>query len=429
MAYLSRFADDELSLQLETMGAVLIEGPKWCGKTTTAEQQAGSILRMQDPDSRDALQQTALIKPSFLLEGTTPRLIDEWQDAPVLWDAVRLAVDKRQRPGQFILTGSNSVKTEEIYHSGTGRIARMKMLPMSLSESGESSRSISLAELFDNPQLDIDGKKSPLSISDLIFAACRGGWPASLLAKSERTKLLIAKNYFTSLCDNDLSAIDGVKRSPFIGRLIMQEYARNVSTIVKKTSMLANIRQNNESLAMNTFDDYLSAFERLFVISDIEAWCPAIRSATVVKSSPKRGFVDPSIAVAALGLNPQRLSLDLKTFGFIFECMGIRDLRAYSQSLGGRVSYYRDRYGLEADAVLHLEDGRYALIEFKLGSREIDEGAEHLLELKRLIREHNEKEKQVPLREPDLLIIVTGGEIAYTRPDSVKVIPLGCLSR
>lgn len=429
MAYLSRFADDELSLQLETMGAVLIEGPKWCGKTTTAEQQAGSILRMQDPDSRDALLQTALIKPSFLLEGETPRLIDEWQDAPVLWDAVRLAVDHRQQPGQFILTGSNSVKTEEIYHSGTGRIARMKMLPMSLSESGESSRSISLAELFDNSQLDIDGKKSPLSISDLIFAACRGGWPASLLAKSERAKLLIAKNYFTSLCDYDLSTIDGVKRSSSVGRLIMQEYARNISTVVKKTRMLANIQQNNESLAMNTFDDYLSAFERLFVVSDIEAWCPAIRSATTVKSSPKRGFVDPSIAVAALGLNPQRLSLDLKTFGFIFECMGIRDLRIYSQSLGGRVSYYRDRYGLEADAVLHLEDGRYALIEFKLGSREIDEGAEHLLELRRLIRVHNEKEKQVPLREPDLLIIITGGEMAYTRPDSVKVIPLGCLSR
>ena len=429
MAYLSRFADDELSLQLETMGAVLIEGPKWCGKTTTAEQQAGSILRMQDPDSRDALLQTALIKPSFLLEGETPRLIDEWQDAPVLWDAVRLAVDHRQQPGQFILTGSNSVKTEEIYHSGTGRIARMKMLPMSLSESGESSRSISLAELFDNSQLDIDGKKSPLSISDLIFAACRGGWPASLLAKSERAKLLIAKNYFTSLCDYDLSTIDGVKRSSSVGRLIMQEYARNISTVVKKTRMLANIQQNNESLAMNTFDDYLSAFERLFVVSDIEAWCPAIRSATTVKSSPKRGFVDPSIAIAALGLNPQRLSLDLKTFGFIFECMGIRDLRIYSQSLGGRVSYYRDRYGLEADAVLHLEDGRYALIEFKLGSREIDEGAEHLLELRRLIRVHNEKEKQVPLREPDLLIIITGGEMAYTRPDSVKVIPLGCLSR
>ena len=321
------------------------------------------------------------------------------------------------------------MKTEEIYHSGTGRIARMKMLPMSLSESGESSRSISLAELFDNSQLDIDGKKSPLSISDLIFAACRGGWPASLLAKSERAKLLIAKNYFTSLCDYDLSTIDGVKRSSSVGRLIMQEYARNISTVVKKTRMLANIQQNNESLAMNTFDDYLSAFERLFVVSDIEAWCPAIRSATTVKSSPKRGFVDPSIAVAALGLNPQRLSLDLKTFGFIFECMGIRDLRIYSQSLGGRVSYYRDRYGLEADAVLHLEDGRYALIEFKLGSREIDEGAEHLLELRRLIRVHNEKEKQVPLREPDLLIIITGGEMAYTRPDSVKVIPLGCLSR
>ena len=428
MEYLKRFADDELAMQLETMGAVLIEGPKWCGKTTTAEQQAHSILRMQDPDTRDALQQTALINPSFLLDGDTPRLIDEWQDAPVLWDAVRLAVDKRQEPGQFILTGSNAVKTDEIYHSGTGRIARLKMLPMSLFESKESNGSISLRELFDNPELDIDGKKSPLSIADLIFAACRGGWPAALKLTSERAKLLVAKNYFTSLCDFDLSSVDGVKRVPTLGRLIMQEYARNISTIAKKTNMLANIKQHTESLATSTYDDYLSAFERLFVISDVDAWSPAIRSATAVKSSPKREFVDPSIAVAALGLSPQKLSLDLKTFGFIFECMGIRDLRTYSQPYGGRVSYYRDRYGLEADAVLHLEDGRFALIEFKLGSREIDEGAEHLLELKRLIKEHNEKEKQVPLREPDLLIIVTGGQMAYTRPDSVKVIPLGCLT-
>lgn len=428
MDYLKRFADDELALQLETLGAVLIEGPKWCGKTTTAEQQAHSILRMQDPDARDALQQTALISPSFLLDGNTPRLIDEWQDAPVIWDAVRLAVDKRQTPGQFILTGSNAVKSEEIYHSGTGRIARLKMLPMSLFESGESNGCISLRKLFDNPELDIDGKKSPLTIADLIFAACRGGWPAALKLSTERAKLLIAKNYFTSLCDIDLSSVDGVKRAPSLGRLIMQEYARNISTIAKKTNMLTNIKQNTESLAMSTYDDYLSAFERLFVISDVEAWCPAIRSATAVKSSPKREFVDPSIAVAALGLSPQKLSLDLKTFGFIFECMGIRDLRAYSQPYGGRVSYYRDRYGLEADAVLHLDDGRFALIEFKLGSREIDEGAEHLLELKRLIREHNEKEKQVPLREPDLLIVVTGGQMAYTRSDSVKVIPLGCLT-
>ena len=277
MEYLKRFADDELAMQLETMGAVLIEGPKWCGKTTTAEQQAHSILRMQDPDTRDALQQTALINPSFLLDGDTPRLIDEWQDAPVLWDAVRLAVDKRQEPGQFILTGSNAVKTDEIYHSGTGRIARLKMHPMSLFESKESNGSISLRELFDNPELDIDGKKSPLSIADLIFAACRGGWPATLKLTSERAKLLVAKNYFTSLCDFDLSSVDGVKRVPTLGRLIMQEYARNISTIAKKTNMLANIKQHTESLATSTYDDYLSAFERLFVISDVDAWSPAIR--------------------------------------------------------------------------------------------------------------------------------------------------------
>ena len=392
MEYLNRTADVMLKDLLDAFGAVLIEGPKWCGKTTTAEQAAKSAIRMQDTDMRNEYLATAMSKPSLLLHGDTPRLIDEWQDVPVLWDAVRTMVDKRGEPGQFILTGSNAVDKSQIHHSGNGRIAKMNMLPMSLWESKESTGEVSLLELFNNPNYDIDGCRSKMSIEDIIFAACRGGWPGTLMARSEKAKLLIARNY------------------------------------VKKTTMLADVVSSEEiECSIDTFNDYVNALERLFVIQDIDAWCPAIRSKTVIRSSPKRGFCDPSIAVALLGLTPEALTTQLKTFGFIFEQMCVRDMKAYTQGLYSHVSYYHDRYDLEADFVLHLEDGRYALIECKLGSNEIEEGASHLLELKRLIREHNEKEKQMPIREPDLLIILTGGQMAYTRPDGVKIIPLGCL--
>ena len=235
------------------------------------------------------------------------------------------------------------------------------------------------------------------------------------------------KDYINVVCNEDISRIDNVQRNPSLARLILRSYGRNVCTLIQKTKMLADVSVEMESISMKTFDDYVSALERLFVIENIEAWCPAIRSASAIRSSQKRCFTDPSIAVAALGASPQMLELDLRTFGFIFECMCIRDLKVYSQSLGGRVSYYNDRYGLEADIVLHLEDGRYALIECKLGSREVDEGAKHLLEIKRLIREKNEQEKQMPLREPDLMIVLTGGEMAYKRDDEVYVIPLACM--
>ncbi|MBR5163559.1 MAG: ATP-binding protein [Schwartzia sp.] len=427
MEYFPRIVDKELSLRLEAFGATLIVGPKWCGKTTTGEQQAKSILRMQDPDRREAYLATASAKPSLLLRGENPRLIDEWQVAPVLWDAVRTAVDQRQEEGLFILTGSTSVDNDKIMHSGTGRISRMKMYPMSLFESRESSGEISLKALFDEPDLDIDGILSDMSMEELISAACRGGWPAVLRRKSEAAKLMIAKDYLNNICESDISTVDGVQRNPAWTSMILRSYARNLSTLAKKTNIFKDVSANADSMTAATMDSYLNALEKLFVIEDIDAWCPAIRSATTIRSGKKREFTDPSIAVAAMGLTPKFLETDLKTFGFIFECLCIRDLKVYSQALGGKISYYHDRYDLEADAVLHLSDGRFALIEFKLGSREIEEGAAHLLRIRQLIRKYNEKEQQVPLREPDLLLVITGGEMAYTREDGVKVVPIGTL--
>ena len=428
MKYLKRTIDKQLKTYLDVFGAILIEGPKWCGKTTTAEQISKSVIKLQDPDMREEYLTAADVKPSLLLEGETPRLIDEWQDVPVIWDAVRTAVDKRSLPGQFILTGSNTIDRTKILHSGTGRIARLRMLPMSLWETQESNGKISLLELFDEPARDIDGILSEMSVEDLIYASCRGGWPASLNAVSRKSALLVARDYVNTVCSDDISRVDGNQRDSRLVSRILWSYARNVSTIAKKTSLLADITASgNLSCSQDTFDDYLNALAKLFVIHDIEGWCPAIRSKTVIRSSPKRCFIDPSIAVAALGLTPKILQEQLKTFGFIFEQLCIRDLKSYAAEKNGSLSYYRDRYGLEADGVLHLDDGRYALLEFKLGAREIEDGASHLLKLASLVKEYNKTEKQVPLREPDLLMVITGGKMAYTRPDGVKIIPLGCL--
>lgn len=427
MKYLPRIIDKELTQRLEGLGAVLIEGPKWCGKTTTALQQAKSVLKMQDPDMRDGYLATARTKPSNLLQGAVPRLIDEWQDAPVLWDAVRTLVDDRGESGQFILTGSNSVDSSQILHSGTGRISRLYMYPMSLYESQESSGSISILQLFDEPNYDINGIISPMNVNDLIEAACRGGWPRTLSLRNPTERLRLAIDYLDGVVESDIIRVDGVKRNPSLARAIIRAYARNLSTLAKLNSLRKDIEAFNENCTDRTLSDYINALKRLYIIQDIDAWSPAVRSASSIRRGTKRELVDPSIAVAALGLSPDTLRVDLKTFGFIFECLAIRDLRVYTQASHGEISFYHDRYDLEADIVLHLRDGRYALIECKLGSSEIEEGARHLLEIKRLVRDFNQKESQIQLREPDLLIILTGGPIAYTRPDGVKVIPLACL--
>lgn len=428
MHYLKRISDTILQQRLEAMGAVLIVGPKWCGKTTTAEQHAKSVLRLQNPDEREQYMATAAVKPSMLLMGETPRLIDEWQDAPVLWDAVRTMVDKRMETGQFILTGSNAVDESKIRHSGTGRISRMTMGTMSLWESGESNGKISLTDLFNRPDLDIDGIESPMSVEQLIFAACRGGWPAAINAKTDKNALAVVKDYVASVCESDVSRVDGVRRNPKLANLILRSYARNVSTLAKTSSLLDDVTASeNISCSRTTFEDYVAALERLFVIQDVAAWCPAIRSKSAIRSGLKRGFCDPSIAVALLQQTPESMCTQLKTFGFVFEQMCIRDLKAYTNDYFSYVGYYHDRFGLESDMVVHLGDGRYALAECKLGSREINEGAGHLIQLRNLIREHNASEPQALIREPDLMMVLTGGKMAYRREDGVCVIPLACL--
>lgn len=424
--YIKRVCDSELELKLEAFGAVHIVGPKWCGKTTTAKQYAKSYIEMQDPDKRDMYMETAKIKPSNLLIGENPRLIDEWQIAPNLWDAVRVSVDRRNEDGLYILTGSNSIDKTEIMHTGTGRIDTLSMYPMSLYESGESNGKVSLTELFNNPLALEDGCESDLSIDNLIFAACRGGWPSSIFKKSDKAKLLVAQSYFEGLCREDMSNVDGVKRNETSSRLLLRSYARNISTIASNQSIINDINANTE-MSESTFYDYVNVLKKLYVIQDVEAWCPAIRSKSAIQATNKREFVDPSLVVAALGVDPDYFNLDLKTFGFIFETLCIRDLKVYSAAHDGKVSYYRDRYGLEADCVLHLRDGRYALIEFKLGSADIEEGAKHLTELEKLIKQHNEKEKQVKLSLPDLKIVITGTQYGYKRPDGVLVVPIGCL--
>ena len=427
MRYFKRISDELLHQRLQAMGAVLIEGPKWCGKTTTAVQQAKSIIRLQDPDERANYDMIAQNRPSLFLQGETPRLIDEWQDYPVVWDAVRIEVDKRQTTGHFILTGSNVVDETQIRHSGTGRISRLQMGTMSLWESQESNGLISLKELFDNPQMDFD-VLSNLSVDDLIYAACRGGWPAAVSARSKKAALSVARDYVNTVCTSDIMRIDGSSRNSKLTRQILRSYARNISTLAKTGSLLQDVVASDDvDCSRTTFDDYVDALERLFVIQNIGAWCPAIRSKTAIRSGAKRAFCDPSIAVALLGLTPESMQMQLNTFGFIFEQLCVRDLKAYTADQYATVSYYNDRYGLEADIVLHLDDGRYALIECKLGSAEVDAGATHLLKLQGLIREHNLTEKQVPIREPDLLIVLTGGKVGCRRQDGVYVIPIGCL--
>ena len=427
MSYISRVVDKELEFRLDAFGAVLIVGPKWCGKTTTAEQQAKSILYMEDPDHKQEYLSTAAVKPSLLLNGDTPRLIDEWQVVPVLWDAVRMSVDKKNEDGLYILTGSTSVNNDEIEHTGTGRITRLRMYPMSLFESGDSNGKISFKQLLKSPDDDIDGIKTDLTVEEMIFAACRGGWPATLRKKTDAAKLAVAKDYLNAICESDISTVDGKQRNPVWTRSILRSYARNVSTLSKKTNIYQDVNQNLGTMSRDTFDSYINALERLFVIRDLDAWCPSIRSKSSIRAGKKHEFCDPSIAVAAQGVKPDYYYQDLKSFGFIFECLCARDMEIYTSTLGGELSFYRDRYGLESDFVLHLEDGRYALIECKLGGAEIEEGASHLLQLKQLITMHNKTEAQVPLREPDALIILTAGEMAYRRPDGVMIVPIGCL--
>lgn len=421
--YHNRITDSAMRLKLEAFGAALIVGPKGCGKTTTAKHFANSCIEFQDEDTRERLLSVAETMPSKLLIGEKPRLFDEWQDAPKIWGAVRKDVDDTGLKGQYILTGSSSRKVETP-HTGTLRISTLRMFPMSLFESGESIGTISLMDLFDGK--NIEWEESKLTIDDLIYAICRGGWPQSVNIDNREAALSIASDLFYQTCHVDISNINHTNRNPLWAERLLKSYSRNICTLAETKTIYMDI-SSTTGISKPTFYEYFHDLEDLFIIDEIPAWCPAIRSKEAIRSGNKRNLADPSIAVAALGLSPEYFNTDFKTLGFLFESLCIRDLKIYSSAMNGEVSYYHDRYGLEADAVLHLKDGRYALIEFKLGSKEIDMGAKHLCEIERLITEYNKTEKQVPLRLPDLKIVITATEYGYRRDDGVFVIPIGCL--
>lgn len=413
--YRKRIADDILLRKLEGKGALLIEGAKWCGKTTTAEQFSSSVLYMDDPEKREQNLSMAELNSKRLLAGETPRLIDEWQLAPRLWDAIRFEVDHRGRSGQFILTGS-AVPADmgEITHSGTGRFSWLTMRPMSLFESGDSTGEVSLGELFSGVS-EIDGSSS-LTIERLAFLVCRGGWPASLRMRDE-IALDQPFDYLDAVVRYDINRADNVQKNPERVSKLMQSYARNQGSQVPNTVLARDIDANEETVAA-----YLSALRKIFVIEDMPAWNPNLRSRTAIRSAATRYYTDPSIAAAALKIGPEDLLNDLKTFGFLFETLCIRDLRVFAEALNGKVYHYRDKDGQECDAVVHLRNGRYCLIEIKLGGEKlIEEGA-------RSLKAMEAKIDTGTMYPPSFLMVLTGlGDYPYLRKDGVYVVPIGCL--
>ena len=419
--YRKRVADDILKRKLEGKGAVLIEGPKWCGKTTTAEQIAGSTLYMDDPENKGQNIAMSELNPKRLLKGPTPRLIDEWQLAPKLWDAIRFEVDHRNDLGQFVLTGSAvPPDTKEITHSGTGRFTWMTMRPISLFESGDSSGEVSLRSLFDAPSA-IDGENL-LDLNRLAFLICRGGWPQAVDMRDE-IALDQAIDYYDAVVHSDINRADGVSKNPERVKRLMRSYARHQGTQTANTAITADIIGNDEgSIHEETVGSYISALKKIFVVEDMPAWNPNLRSKTAIRTSDTRYFVDPSIAAASLGIGPEELMGDLKTFGFLFEALCVRDLRVFADGLGGGVSHYRDKDGLECDSVVHLRNGSFGLVEIKLGGDKlIEEGARNLLSL-------NGKLDTVQMKSPNFMMVLVGvGKFPYRRPDGVYVVPIGCL--
>lgn len=432
--YKNRVADRLLAEKLEAFGAVLIEGPKYCGKTTLATQQARSILSMADTDTLGQNLALARTNISRLLAGETPRLIDEWQIAPQFWDAVRNEVDKRNEDGQFMLTGSavppkpkkdesgNIIEEENIHHTGTGRISRLRLRTMSLWESEDSTGDVSLEELFINPDT-VDGV-SDIDLDRLAYLTCRGGWPKAVLKKSEKAALAQAFDYYDSVVSNDIKRVDDIDRDEELTKRIMRSYARNQGTQATVGTILADIKSNgDERMSDSTVYSYIKALKEIFVIEDSIAWNPNLRSKTAIRTSDTRYFIDPSIATAALGMGPKDLINDMATFGFIFETLAIRDLRVYADALDGKVYHYRDKNNLECDAVIHLRNGSYGLVEVKIGGTEpIREGAESLKTL-------SSKIDSTRMKTPSFMMVLTGiGNFAYKRPeDGVLVVPIGCL--
>ncbi|MCR5389221.1 MAG: DUF4143 domain-containing protein [Lachnospiraceae bacterium] len=405
---------------LESKGAVLVEGAKWCGKTTSAKHFAKSYIEMDRPDMTEQYQRMAKIKPSGLLEGEVPHLIDEWQISPNIWNAVRYEVDQRDEFGQFILTGSSvPPDLEESTHTGTGRIVRMKMRPMSLFESRDSNGQVSLGDLFEGK--DVSGADNH-DIDDIAYLICRGGWPKAI-GKSSKISLKQARDYYDAVVNDDISRVDGVKRDSERTKRLMRSYARNIAT----QAALETIREDVKTNDTDTFDketvySYLNALKKIFVIEDSRSWNPNLRSKTAIRTTDTRYFVDPSIATASLGMGPQDLVNDLNLMGYIFENLCVRDLRIYANVLDGDVYHYRDKTGLECDAVIHLRNGKYGLIEVKLGGDDlINEGAASLLKL-------SDRIDTTKMSKPSFMMVLCGiAPFAYRREDGVFVVPISCL--
>ena len=420
--YRQRIADSLLNFKLHSKGAVLIEGPKWCGKTTTALQIAKSSILMQDQDNLKDYLELAQIRPSALLQGETPHLIDEWQVAPQLFDAIRYEIDKRDEFGQFILTGSATpYDISKINHTGTGRISRMTMRTMSLFESGESNGTVSLKEIFDG-NTEVEGT-SNIDLSELSYLICRGGWPKVVDIKDQRIALQQAIDYYDGVINSDISRVDDIKRDPNRAARVLRSYARNIASQAKLSSITQDIKSNEEiNFSDDTVSSYIKALKSIFVIEDSNSWNPNLRSKAAIRTTDTRYFLDPSIACAALGIGPQDLENDLNTFGLLFENLVVRDLRIYADAIDGKVYHYRDNLDLECDAVVHLRNGKDGLLEVKLGGEKlISEGIKSLNKLE-------EKLDTTKMKAPAFKMVITGvGKFAYKNKDGILIVPIGSL--
>lgn len=415
--YIPRLVERAIEKKMDLVGAVVVQGPKWCGKSTTAKRFAKTIVELQDEKTFTNYSAMVSTFSDELFGGERPILFDEWQTIPKLWNCIRHEVDKCDENGQFILTGSATPTEDKKRHSGLGRITRVTMRPLSLFESGESTGEISLGALFTDTA-KIKGNAG-LNLEKLIKTVCRGGWPRAVTVTDDKG-IDLAELYFNDLIEHDITAVDSIKRNPERARKILRSYARNISSQASNRTIKDDSTAADTSLDEKTFASYTNAFRKLFVIEDIEAWSPELRSKTVIRSTPKRQFVDPSIAVVALNATPEMLKGDLKTFGFLFESLCIRDLRVYAESIGGKVLHYRDASGLEADAIVRMKNDEWGAFEIKLGANQIDEAAANLIALRNKI-----DTKYV--KAPKFLAVLTGFDCAYTRPDGVHVIPIGCL--
>jgi uncharacterized protein len=413
--YIPRLIETSISRELSAIGCVSIEGPKWCGKSTTAELFAKTVIKLQNPIIFTQYSAFASTSKENLLRGEKPILFDEWQKIPEIWDFIRTDIDETRLIGQYLLTGSSKPSKAQSRHTGTGRIAKLTMYPMSLWESSDSVGSVSLYDLFYSSHAVLG--QSKITLDEIAFVICRGGWPQAVLRPDQA--LILSQDYFNSLTTEDISDVDDIKRNPRRAREILRSYARNICSFASTSTLLSDVASNDSTMDIKTLTSYIIAFEKLFVIDNIAAWTPALRSKSVIRAANKRQFIDPSIAAAALGAKPNDLINDLKTFGFFFESLCHRDLKIYANSMGGELYHYHDSYGLEIDGIIHLSDGKWGAVEIKLGGNEIEQAANNLLCLKNRVNSN--------LGDPSFLMVLTGAPYAYKRTDGVIVVPIGCL--